>query len=91
VGDPGALAEVASRAGMAPERVLPFLASEQGMREVQASVAAAQRLGVTAVPTFVFDDRYAVQGAQPSATFLQVLEQVAGEAAGNGGDDASGG
>jgi len=91
VGDPAALAEVASRAGMDPKRVLAFLASEQGTLEVKASVAAAQRLGVTAVPTFVFDGRYAVQGAQPSATFLQVLEQVAGEAAGNGGDDASGG
>ena len=36
-------------------------------------------LGITAVPTFVFEGQWAVQGGQESATFLRVLEQVAKE------------
>ena len=34
---------------------------------------------ITAVPTFVFEEKYAVQGAQPISAFLQALETVAGE------------
>ena len=77
VGDPEVLAEIAAAAGMDPERVRAYLASGEGAREVRAGIAHAQRLGVTAVPTFVFEDRYAVQGAQPPSVFLQALETVA--------------
>jgi len=93
VGDPGVLAEVAARAGMDPARVRDFLASGEGTREVREEIGHARRLGVSAVPTFVIDGRYAVQGAQPASAFLQALETVAresGEALGDGdpGDEA---
>jgi predicted DsbA family dithiol-disulfide isomerase len=80
VGDPGVLATLAGGAGMNGGRVRGYLASGEGRREVKDEIAQAQRLGITAVPTFVIDGRYAVQGAQPAPAFLQVLEQVAGEA-----------
>ena len=34
-------------------------------------------LGITAVPTYVFDGRWSVPGAQDPDTFLRVLERVA--------------
>ena len=37
---------------------------------------AAQQVGARGVPFFVFDDKYAVSGAQGSQTFLNVLETV---------------
>jgi hypothetical protein len=49
-------------------------------------------LGIQAVPTFVFDGRYGVSGAQPASAFMQVLERVweetvgAAAAEGNSGD-----
>lgn len=61
---------------------------------MKEEIAQAQRLGITAVPTFVIDGRYAVQGAQPASAFLQVLEQVAGEAKvaeAGGGERCAGG
>jgi predicted DsbA family dithiol-disulfide isomerase len=79
IGDPGVLQTVAAGAGMDPERVRGYLAGQEGRREVKEDIAQAQRLGITAVPTFVIDGRYAVQGAQPASAFLQVLEQVAAE------------
>jgi len=36
----------------------------------------AQRLQIQGVPFFVFDEKYAVSGAQPSAVFADVLAQV---------------
>jgi len=47
---------------------------------VQALIERAQRLGIRAVPTFVFDDESAVQGAQPADTFRRVLDDVMEEA-----------
>jgi predicted DsbA family dithiol-disulfide isomerase len=71
-----------------------YLASDEGRDEVRSEIAAAQRLGITAVPTFVFEGKYAVQGAQPTSTFLQALETVARETgartAGEGGSCADG-
>jgi predicted DsbA family dithiol-disulfide isomerase len=49
------------------------------LAETKAEIATAHDLGVTAVPTFIIDEQYAVQGAQPPEIFLQVLEQVAAE------------
>jgi predicted DsbA family dithiol-disulfide isomerase len=49
---------------------------------------------VKAVPTFVFDGQYMVEGGQPASTFLQVLEEVqrlgaAESSAALGSDDAA--
>lgn len=84
VSDPEVLAGLAHDAGMDAERVRGYLASGEGRREVQDEIAQAQRLGITAVPTFVIEGKYAVQGAQPASAFLQVLEQVAAESAAAG-------
>ena len=88
IADPDVLAEIAADAGMDAQRVREYLASDEGTREVQAEIATAQQLGISAVPTFVFEEKYAVQGAQPTSTFLQALEAVAREAVENGGGQA---
>jgi predicted DsbA family dithiol-disulfide isomerase len=80
VGDTDVLAGIGAAAGLDADRVRAHLASDEGTAEVRAEIDGARRLGVTAVPTFVFDGRYAVQGAQPASTFLQVLEELAREA-----------
>lgn len=89
VGDPGVLAEIAAAAGMDAARVRGHLASDEGTREVREEIRHAQRLGITAVPTFVFEGKYAVQGAQATSAFLQALETVARETAESGGGAAS--
>ena len=39
----------------------------------------ARAYGINGVPFHVFDGKYGVSGAQETATFAQVLAQVAGE------------
>ena len=36
----------------------------------------AQQLGIQGVPFFVFDNKYAISGAQAEETFLQALEKT---------------
>jgi len=90
IGDRAVLAGLAGEAGMDPGRARAYLASDEGRAEVQAEIAEARGLGITAVPTFVLDGRYGVQGAQPASTFLQALEAVAREASSTPEADADG-
>ena len=50
------------------------------LRAGQDGVVAAERhaavLGITGVPTFVFDRQYTLSGAQEIATFTRVIDQV---------------
>jgi predicted DsbA family dithiol-disulfide isomerase len=90
VADHALLIELAASVGMDATRVRDYLASGDGDAELGEEFAAARELGVQAVPTFVFDGQYAVSGAQPASTFLQVLEEVQQRsAAATAGDDAA--
>jgi predicted DsbA family dithiol-disulfide isomerase len=50
------------------------------LRAGQDGVVAAERhatvLGITGVPTFLFDGKYSISGAQDIATFTRVIDQV---------------
>jgi predicted DsbA family dithiol-disulfide isomerase len=81
VGDPRVLAELAGEAGMNPDAARNYLETDEGAGEVHEAIAEAQRLGISAVPTYVFDDKYLVEGAQPTELFLQALNTIAEEAA----------
>jgi predicted DsbA family dithiol-disulfide isomerase len=43
---------------------------------VAEQVRSAQQIGVTGVPTYVINDRYAIVGAQPYGTFKNALGQI---------------
>jgi predicted DsbA family dithiol-disulfide isomerase len=81
IADAEVLTEIAGRAGMDAKRVRAYLGGGEGRAEVEAEIEQARLLGITAVPTFVLDGTYAVQGAQSTATFRSVLGQVSREAA----------
>ena len=74
------LVEAGAAGGLTEARVRAMLDSDEGVAEVRAQLAQAQALGIQAVPTFVFDGRLAVQGAQTPAVFAQVFERLGLEA-----------
>ena len=80
--DPQTLVDAGQAGGLSPERVRALLSSDEGLAEVPAQVAQAGALGITAVPSFVIDGRYLVQGAQPPEAFAQILAQITAERAG---------
>jgi predicted DsbA family dithiol-disulfide isomerase len=94
--DPDQLADEGAAVGMDRERARSYLAAGEGARELEAEFEAARALGVRAVPTFVFDGTWAVEGAQPVERFAEVLAEVsrrttpaeAGEGGGACGDGA---
>ena len=76
VGDAALLTELAVAVGMDRERTHSYLASSEGLTETQEEIGEARQLGVRAVPTFVFEGQYLVEGGQPSEVFSNVLREV---------------
>ena len=70
------LIDAGAEGGLPEARVRAMLDSDEGIPEVRAQLAQAHALGIQAVPTFVFDGRLAVQGAQTPAVFAQVFERL---------------
>ncbi|MBP6798082.1 MAG: DsbA family oxidoreductase, partial [Luteimonas sp.] len=74
--DPAVLVAAGSAGGLPEARVREFLAGQEGLPEVRAQLAQAQAMGIRAVPTFVIDGRFAVQGARPPELFAQALRRA---------------
>ncbi|MBB5933312.1 DsbA family oxidoreductase [Streptomyces zagrosensis] len=81
IGDHEQLTDVAVAVGLDREAAAAFLHSDALRDEVLDDIETARQRGITAVPTFVFEGQWAVQGGQEPGAFLSILEQVAQETA----------
>jgi predicted DsbA family dithiol-disulfide isomerase len=70
------LRAAAADAGLDGEALERELASGRWVAPLDAALASAHELGVTAVPTFILNDRLVIQGAQERRTFELALEQL---------------
>ena len=77
IGSHPALAGVAGSIGLDPAAALAYLGSTGGTDAVRADIAVANELGISSVPTFVIDGKYAIQGAQEPETMRTALEEIA--------------
>jgi predicted DsbA family dithiol-disulfide isomerase len=76
IDDASELIKIGNSVGLSEEKVLEALNSDAIKQEVEQDILAARQVGVQGVPFFVFNQKYAVSGAQPSDLFLDVLEKV---------------
>ncbi len=53
-----------------------IIADEQWMRKFEDDLYTAQQFNIRGVPFFVFDNKYALSGAQPVDVFVRVLKQT---------------
>jgi predicted DsbA family dithiol-disulfide isomerase len=77
IADHATLVELSREAGMNGVEAGAVLAGQAFADGVRADVREAQQLGVTGVPFFVFDRKFAVSGAQDISVFARALEQAA--------------
>jgi predicted DsbA family dithiol-disulfide isomerase len=76
IGDAATLVELAGVAGLDAEAVGRFLATDEGLSEVEEEEQAGRSLGIDGVPFFLLADKYGVSGAQPPEVLVNVIEQV---------------
>ncbi len=78
VGDHTVLAAAAGEAGMDAAVVETLLPTNADVENVRTEIATAQRMGITGVPCFLLEGRYAVMGAQETDALADAIRQVAG-------------
>jgi predicted DsbA family dithiol-disulfide isomerase len=81
IGDPEELVRLGVEAGLTEGTVRNALILRIGQDGVVAAERHAQVLGITGVPTFIFDGTYTISGAQEVQIFARVFDQVADFAA----------
>lgn len=75
IDDEATLLEVGKSVGLAEEDIKNALQSDEMAHAVAQDGLMARQLGINAVPFFVFNDKYAVSGAQQPEHFLEVLNK----------------
>ncbi len=80
IDDPKVLIDIAESAGLDKQQAEEALRSEDLAYAVKQDEMQAQQIGVRGVPFFVFNNKYAVSGAQPAETFLEIMEKIKNEA-----------
>lgn len=76
VGDIDTLVQLGEEVGLPSDTVRSMLQSDTYRQEVKGDQYMAAQVGARGVPFFVFNDKYAVSGAQPPEVFAQVLDKV---------------
>ncbi len=76
VSDRAVLADRAATLGIERDGLAAYLESDDGVDDLRRAFGEAFDRGITAVPTFVFEDEFAVPGAVDTATFRRILEQM---------------
>ncbi len=77
VGDHDVLLDVAEKAGLDRAVTASLLASDADRNLVVEEIESAQKMGVNGVPFFIFDQQYAVSGAQTPDVIAGALRDIA--------------
>ncbi|MCX8997700.1 DsbA family oxidoreductase [Rhizobiaceae bacterium BDR2-2] len=83
VGDPAVLVGIAAAAGMGEKVIAALLASDADKDVVRQHIAAARHMGVSGVPFFIIDGKYAISGAQTPDVLADAFRQIAADKDGN--------
>lgn len=76
INDLETLTQLGQQIGLDSKEIAAVLHSDAYAKEVKEDIEMAQKIGVQGVPFFVFDNKYAVSGAQHVETFVKTLEKV---------------
>ena len=79
IGNPEVLTAIAERAEMDGAAIRRLLAGDADIAAIRARDAHARERGVTGVPTFVVANQHVLTGAQPTALWVQVIDEIAGQ------------
>ncbi|MBL4930549.1 DsbA family oxidoreductase [Clostridium paridis] len=76
ISDRNVLVSLAGEVGLNKTETMAMLQSEAYIDQVVADIELGQQLNITGVPFFVFNNKYAVSGAQSEHVFLKVLNTI---------------
>ncbi len=69
--------QLAAGIGLDAEKVREVLVSNVGAEQLDKQLYQNRLMGVSGVPYYIINDKYAVSGAQPTELFLEALPEIA--------------
>ncbi|MBV6880207.1 DsbA family oxidoreductase [Epilithonimonas ginsengisoli] len=75
IDDVEVLSEIGEKMGFSKDEIAKSLQSKELSELVNNDITEASNLGIRGVPFFVFNQKYAISGAQPTHLFSEVLEK----------------
>jgi predicted DsbA family dithiol-disulfide isomerase len=76
IGDASVLVEVAAQAGMDSELVGELLAKDADLDQVEREAGLANQMGISGVPTFIFDSRFMISGAREPEILAKIIDRA---------------
>jgi predicted DsbA family dithiol-disulfide isomerase len=76
IGSIEVLASIASEIGLDKLKIISFLESETGSKEVEDQKLESIERSIGAVPTYIINDQYLIQGGQQPETFTAFLRKI---------------
>lgn len=80
IGDIEVLTEIGETAGLDRKKLHDYLSGDQDRADIYRENEEAHRLGVTGVPCFILDNKYAIAGAQEAEVLRRMFQTAAAEA-----------
>ncbi|HEY0107533.1 MAG TPA: DsbA family oxidoreductase [Rhizomicrobium sp.] len=76
IGDAGVLTEIASEAGMDAALIARLLADGSDLESVEREAGMANQMGISGVPTFIFDSRFMISGAREPEILVKIIDRA---------------
>lgn len=76
INDDDVLADIAAQHGFDREQAITLMNDPRELAITQELAIAASQQGISGVPFFIFDRKFAMSGAQPDEVFVQAFEQA---------------
>ena len=76
IGDAGVLTDIAAEAGMDPVLVGDLLSKDADLAAVEREAGTAYEMGISGVPTFIFDSRFMISGAREPEILAKIIDRA---------------
>jgi predicted DsbA family dithiol-disulfide isomerase len=76
IGDAGVLTDVAKAAGMDFGLVSELLVRDSDLEVVEREAGMASQMGISGVPTFIFDSRFMISGAREPEVLAKIIDRA---------------
>lgn len=77
IGDAGVLTDIAAEAGMDSVLVGDLLSKDADLAAVEREAGMANEMGISGVPTFIFDSRFMISGAREPEILAKIIDRAA--------------
>ena len=76
IGDAGVLTDIAAEAGMDSVLVGDLLSKDADLAAVEREAGMANQMGISGVPTFIFDSRFMISGAREPDILAKIIDRA---------------